>query len=428
MSTITDYVAAHPLFCHHDHHHTYAYFDAGRDRWDYASLLGYADADLAVAEGARPPVGDLDRARIARHWPAVRFTGYGRAVTMGCRALFGLEFEPENFDAITAALQDAIRGRTAAEVYDDFVHQRADNVWTIHDGIDPINDHEVFDPQQLPDSYRSVFRMDSLLDMVDAGPIQELEAFTGRAIYTLDDLVAALNVAIDRVRDQGRLAAIKIGMAYGRDLMVADPTRYEAERAFNAIRSRKLAYGGRQQNNGAVDAAAGRPLGDYMFHAMMQRAHAEDLPVQIHTGYLAGMRGALAGTRAMNLLPVIEKYRTVRFDLFHASWPWTSEMGAIGKNYPNVWLDMCWAWTMNPTQCERALDEWLDAVPFTKIFGYGADTGLPWCNMGYSLQARQGIARVLERKTARGDLSAAAACEIADRIMLDNGVEFYGLG
>jgi hypothetical protein len=57
MSTITDYVAAHPLFCHHDHHHTYAYFDAGRDRWDYASLLGYADADLAVA-GRPPAVGD----------------------------------------------------------------------------------------------------------------------------------------------------------------------------------------------------------------------------------------------------------------------------------------------------------------------------------------------------------------------------------
>ena len=182
----------------------------------------------------------------------------------------------------------------------------------------PSLDAKAFDPQQLPDSYRSVFRMDSLLDMVDAGPIQELETFTGRAIYTLDDLVAALNAAIDRVRDRGHLAAIKIGMAYGRDLMVADPTRYEAERAFNAIRSRKLAYGGRQQNNGAVDAAEGRPLGDYMFHAMMQRAHADDLPVQIHTGYLAGMRGALAGTRAMNLLPVIEKYRTVRFDLFHA--------------------------------------------------------------------------------------------------------------
>ncbi len=240
--------------------------------------------------------------------------------------------------------------------------------------------------------------------------------------------MAALNVAIDRVRDQGRLAAIKIGMAYGRDLMVADPTRHEAELAFNAIRSRKLAHSGRQQNNGAVDAAAARPLGDYMFHALMQRAHADDLPVQIHTGYLAGMRGALAGTRAMNLLPVIEKYRTVRFDLFHASWPWTSEMGAIGKNYPNVWLDMCWAWTMNPTQCERALDEWLDAVPFTKIFGYGADTGLPWCNMGYALQARQGIANVLERKAARGDLSVSAACEIADRLMLDNGIEFYGLG
>lgn len=428
MSTIRDYVLSHPLFCHHDHHANYAEFDARRDGYDYVSLLGYADADLIVAEGARPPAGDLDRERIARLWPSVRITGYGRAVSLGCRALFGLEYEPANFDALTAALQEAIRGRSAAEVYDDFVHRRADNVWTINDGITPFSDPAVFDPTLLPDSYRSVFRMDSLLDMVDAGPIQDLQDFTGRAIYTLDDLTAALNAAIDRVRDQGRLAAIKIGMAYGRDLTVTDPTHHEAELAFNAIRSRKLAYGGRQQNNGAVDAAAARPLGDYLFHALMQRAHAENLPVQIHTGYLAGVRGALAGTRAMNLLPVIEKYRTVRFDLFHASWPWTSEMGAIGKNYPNVWLDMCWAWTMNPAQSERALSEWLDAVPFTKIFGYGADSGVPWMNVGYSLQARQGMANVLEHKVERGEMSTVTACEVADRIMLDNGVEFYGLG
>jgi hypothetical protein len=103
-------------------------------------------------------------------------------------------------------------------------------------------------------------------------------------------------------------------------------------------------------------------------------------------------------------------------------------LGAIGKNYPNVWLDMCWAWTMNPAASERALSEWLDAVPFIKIFAYGADTLLPWCDMGYALQAKKGVARVLEQKVADGFICERTALEIADCILLENGKAFYHLG
>nr|NIO14568.1 amidohydrolase [Xanthomonadales bacterium] len=57
----------------------------------------------------------------------------------------------------------------------------------------------------------------------------------------------------------------------------------------------------------------------------------------MHTGYLWGHWGLLLGANASLLLPIFEKYRRVRFDLMHASWPWTSELGAIAKNYPNVY-------------------------------------------------------------------------------------------
>ena len=135
----------------------------------------------------------------------------------------------------------------------------------------------------------------------------------------------------------------------------------------------------------------------------------------------------LAGTRALHLVPVLEKYRRARFDLFHASWPWTSELGALAKNYPNVYPDLCWAWTMNPAASERALAEWLDGVPFNKIFGFGADSGVPWNNAGYGLQARLGIANVLEQKIRDGHFSPATAREVAAAIMLENGERFYGL-
>jgi len=104
----------------------------------------------------------------------------------------------------------------------------------------------------------------------------------------------------------------------------------------------------------------------------------------------------------------------------------TAEMGAIAKTYPNVWIDMCWLWAMNPGQAAQALSQWLDCLPFNKIFAYGADTWLPWGNVGYSLLAKQGVARVLEEKISSGVMSQADAREVAEAIMLRNGLEFYG--
>jgi hypothetical protein len=82
---------------------------------------------------------------------------------------------------------------------------------------------------------------------------------------------------------------------------------------------------------------------------------------------------------------------------------------------------------MNPAASERVLSEWIDGTPFNKIFGYGADTGYPWCDVGYAMQARLGIARVLEQKIDANYLSPATAEEVAAAIMLGNGEEFFGL-
>lgn len=427
MSSIRDHVLAHDLFCHHDHHWSYEEFDAGRAGYDYRSLLGYAGADLITA-GAGGQDGDKPaHEAMTQWWPYCRTTGYGQAVALGCRQLFGLDYAPENWPAVTEALRASFENRTAAEVYRYYVHQRAQNRWTIHDGCWTLEGASALHAASYPESYRFTFRRDELFAMTDATPIEGLERFTGRAVLNLDDLVAALNAAIDRFQATGKLAALKIGMAYQRDLVIGNPTRYEAERAFERIRSRKSQWEGMQQSGGAVDAAASRALGDYLLHALFHRAHDDDLPVQIHTGYLAGNWGALSGTKASHLIPVFDRYRKVRFDLFHASWPWASEVGAIAKNYPNVWLDMCWAWTMNPSESARALSEWLDGVPYNKIFAYGADTGLPWCNVGYSLQAKEGVAAVLEEKMARGWYDRRTAEEVADHLLLRNGEMFFGL-
>ncbi|NIO33211.1 MAG: amidohydrolase family protein, partial [Gemmatimonadetes bacterium] len=336
-TSIREFVMSHPLFCHHNHHYNFRQFDRERDSYDYRSLLGgYAESDLVTAAGARPPQEWEETTYVAALWPKIRTTGYGRAVTLGCRELFDLEYSPENFAEITEALRASIAGKSAAEAYDYFVKEKANTRWVLNDGHTYGNDPAEYAGEAYPEYYRFVWRMDSLWCIVDRSPVEELERATGASITSLDRLVGAMNASISRFEETVPLAAIKIAMAYSRDLAVGDPTRYEAELAFNQIVSRDTVHERIQQDGGSVNAREARPLADYLFQRLLERADDEDLPVQIHTGYLAGNWGSLSGGRASYLIPVFEKHRRVRFDIMHASWPWTSELGAIAKNYPNV--------------------------------------------------------------------------------------------
>jgi hypothetical protein len=229
------------------------------------------------------------------------------------------------------------------------------------------------------------------------------------------------------------VTSFKIGIPYSRSLAIAEPTLHEAEAAFGRMMNVTVGTtvdsgpGHGVRGMSRVSAEELRPLQDYMLHQYVRRIEAESLGLQVHTGYLAGNSGVLNDIRVMEMVPFIIRYPRVRFDLFHAGWPYTEEHAVIGKEFPNVWLNLCWAWTMNPVTTEMALDSWLASVPHTKIFGYGGDTGSPICEYGYAQQARVGIARVLEKWVARGDMTVREAKDVATDIMLLNGCRFHGL-
>jgi predicted TIM-barrel fold metal-dependent hydrolase len=426
-SDVRDFVMQCPLFCHHDHHCSIEEIEEKRSQYDAASLLGYADADIETATGPESHGEWSPQERVAAQWPQIRTTGYGRAVTLTSKALFDLDYSPENFRAITERLQSMLSDRSAAEVYDYVVKEKANIEWVVQDGHFEPGNEELLKRTMYPNYYRFAWRMDKLFSIGDPSPMELLEQVTGISVVSLRSLVRAMNANIDKFRQTGRLAAFKLGIAYERDLVIGDQSSHEAELAFSRIRRQAAPRNRLKPDAGAIDPMEARPLADYLLHRLLERANDEDIPIQVHTGYLAGNWGALERTKALNLIPIFRKYRRVRFDVFHASWPWTSELGAIAKSYPNVYPDMCWVWAMNPTESERTLDEWLDAVPFNKIFAFGADASLPWCDVGYSIQARLGIARVLERKVQRGFFSVMTAKEVASAIMLENGERFHGV-
>lgn len=429
---IREFVMAQPLFDAHEHLVTLSEFE--KDGLGLETLGGYANADLVTARGPRN-VGDApppkpDDAEFPKYffdaWEKSRNTGYCQAVNRACKDIFGVEFNLRNFDALRRRIEELV-SPDPKRWYREMLEKRANVKWAIKDSI---NMPEQVAEGLYPDGIRVNYRDDALLCIRSRDDIAEREERWQRRVHSLGDLLDGLNQSISDCLATGKVTCFKIGVAYQRNLRFENATRADAERAFNRL---MVAAPGETHNRDTSivsprrNSDEMRPLHDYLTHQYIRRATDERLPIQIHTGYLAGNWNQMANVSPLQLTSLFLMYPRTRFDLFHSGWPYQEIMATLGKHYPNVWVNMAWSWTMNPISMERALDTFLDAVPHTKIFAFGGDTVTPFTTYAYAKQAREGIARVLERRIARGDMDEALATTVARRIMLDNGEDFHGL-
>lgn len=416
MSAIRDFVMAEPLFDNHEHQDGFTNLDDRKDKLTYREFGGYADADLATAigvpSGRGGPDASTDRGFFDL-WSFARTTGYGQATEMACQALLNVQFTRRKAGTISKALQEFARGKTGKQIYAE-LYKAANVRWVVNDCCweCPTNP-AVFKGKDHPAFFGQALRYDGILVLSSRSEVENFEEALGCSVQRLSDLDAALDAYTEKARKAGKLVAMKSAMPYSRRLSFDNSSYAEAEKAFEAIMQGR-----------PTDA---KPLHDYLFHRFVQRAREFDLPVQLHTGYLAGNWGDPSQGDPAPLVPIFQRYRKVRFDLFHAGWPYSEVLGAIGKAIPNAWPDMCWAWAMNPAQMERVLSEWLAAVPHNKIFAFGGDTQSPFCTLGYAIQARTGIANVLEEKVESGRYDLRTATQVAGRIMHENAREFYSM-
>ena len=131
---------------------------------------------------------------------------------------------------------------------------------------------------------------------------------------------------------------------------------------------------------------------------------------------------------SQHLIPIVQRHPNTRFDLYHMGMPEVRQTGVIGKNFPNVWLNLCWCHIISQRMTVAALDEWLDMVPVNKILAFGGDYGKPVEKVyGHLVMAREDIALVLARRVRDGLMTESQAVEVARRWFWDNPKELYGL-
>ncbi len=145
---------------------------------------------------------------------------------------------------------------------------------------------------------------------------------------------------------------------------------------------------------------------------------------------MAGIRNDIVKTNAIGLTRLLELHRETRFDLFHANWPYSGEILYLGKNYPNVAIDFCWANMVDPVYCRQMFQQAISSVPHAKIHGYGSDFGSEALAQAWAHAdlARDNIAAALSDLVEMEYLGLAEAQEIAQGWLFDNPNAFFRLG
>ena len=404
----------------------------GDDAWEgpgapdiLGDLFGwYSSSDLIIA-GASPEAvarlqdsGDEDLegrfAGVAAAWEMAQFTGYGEAVRIAARDLYEIEeLSGSTIRAGQQKLEALQRPGGCLSILRD--RAKVDHVQTDL-GLGVID---------LPRSSATFFLRDLSLRRFAIGAVDDpvIEEATGVTVRDLATLRQAMEALFARCAPLS--IALKSQHAYVRTLAWQKRTDADAERAVQAV------LGGAPGSDDPQSEAR-LCLGDWCLARGVELAGAHRLPIKLHTGYLAetgqtGMPMPVDRLRAGHLAPLLMEYPDARFVLMHIAYPYSDELIALAKHFGNVYVDLCWAWAINPFASKDFVRRFLHAVPINKLFAFGDDAATPSAAYAYAVQMRRWLTRALEEEVADGLLTTRQAIEGATRLLRGNQLACFDI-
>jgi hypothetical protein len=346
------------------------------------------------------------------YWEKAKYTAYCRAVRIAIRDLFDLpDLTRETYTELSRKLEQS----RYPGWYGNVLKDRALIERSILNTDNLTPDPEFFVPVIHIDEFIMASKLDDLI---------RCEKRSGVSIHSLDDLIEAMDRVFATGLANGAVAT-KCALAYARTLKFDYPTKADAEKAFSNLFARNVSH--IDHENPIPSLKEAKPLQDYLMHRLLQSTFDAGLPVQIHTGIQEGNGNYLEHSNPLHLNNLFVFYRSGRFDLFHAGYPFTRELGVMAKMFPGVHADLCWMHVISPSATRRTLDEWIDTVPASKIFGFGGDYIFVEGVYAHAILARENVARVLAGKISDGHLTESEARTVAQMILHDNAKEFFGV-
>lgn len=353
-------------------------------------------------------------------WEKIKNTGYSRCMEIAARDLYGVDgISSETYKQLSQKMME----RNKNGFYKWVLSEKAGIDTCVLDNLSEGADID-------PDLFVPVMRVSEYASPKNKKDLDNIGKNFGSSIHTLNDYINLVKSRFDFL--EGKIAAVKIALAYDRSLFFEKRTYAEAEESLNKIfKTRGFSwapiegteYSELEQEGPGKEALI--PLQDYLVHLSIQEASKRGIPVQIHTGLQEGNKNILSNSNPELLVNLFLEYGDAKFDIFHGSWPYCSQLSALAKNFPNVYIDMCWMHIISPSRAMSSLDEWLDEVPVSKIMGFGGDFLCVEGSYGHSVMARENIARVLAKKVDMGVYELDEAKKYATWILRDNPLRLF---
>ncbi len=378
----------------------------------------YADSDLHVA-GMRPV--DLQRIRrpglapkekwalIEPYYAAARHTGYLRNVRLSVWMLYGeQDLCEDNVEAISEKLRAGVKPGMNRRILQDVCNIE---YCQVNDVSGEYLFRETAQPALLTQDISFVpLLLPSHTDIQKVGRQMDMEPGSFETWLECVDKVFAAYAP--------RAIAMKSQQAYSRGLDYARVEKEEAKPRFEQLLN----------NPGGVPAEDHVAVQDFMFHYCIEKSIEHKLPVKLHTGYYAGSGSMPLGRLAGNpgeMTNMLMAHKDARFVFMHITYPYQDAAIAAAKQHPNAWIDMCWAWIINPSASVRFLKEFLKAAPASKLFTFGGDYLPVELVPGHAAIARQGITQALCELVEEGWIDEGAVPELVERLMRGNAHEMF---
>ena len=363
-------------------------------------MIPYAQFDL-VSAGMSPAFmwkNTLDEreeeecyAQFRKYWKYVKHGGYGTHVRRVLRENLGLDdITDDNYKQIGELLN-----ATRTEGHYAQVLREECNIEYILNQAGDYHGYSKEDSYFIPHA-----------DMLKNGVVEDVkELLSQKSAPTIEDHIELLH---------SRMVA---GKNYGAKLVKYDASCFlhkedyrEAKRQFEALRR------GEETDSEVLQS--------FVYGKTLAFARELGLVAAVHTGVWDNINRKSPA----HLFPVVQANPDIRFDIYHMGMPFTGECAFLGKNFANVSLDLCWSHIVSPQMLVRSMDEWLDLVPYNKIFAFGGDHAtLPYNVKTHLNEAKENLALVFAKRVDEGKLDTDEAVSVLKRWFYDNPKEFYGL-
>ena len=377
------------------------------------NLMRYYEREIQSATGKGSGQlyegANTDAERWERLKPVIERTrnvSYWRHNIVMYREIFGLA-DDDVTDSNWEELNETIKRKT---VDPDWYHHVTNDVCNVATQIRNIPWFQDWEPEY----FTAVLRMEAALQLHNKNTRESLEKRLDRSFDSLKSVKQGLADLTQEYKDRGSVG-IKLAHAYGRTLASENVPEDVAANIF------AKALGG-----GSLSGDEIKQLQDHIIFFLAGIAGEMDQVFQIHTGVQTTW-GNIPGSDPLLLIPLIHANKSTRFDLFHAGYPYSREIGMLGKHTSNVWLNMCWMYVITMEGSRQSLSEWIDLVPGDRLLGFGSDVGWPEFIYGHLVMARSCIADILAKKVKRDFLSKAAALDLLQKMLRDNAIGLYKL-